>query len=91
MAWLLYMRKMLASLYPTAASSTALMRFEKCIGAFLRRAAQAPLRWRALLTLAQLVEIEARLPDDTVRRTANFYYLNTAGRIQRLSVYMRGG
>jgi len=37
------------------------------------------------------VEIEARLPDGTVRRTANFYYLNAAGRIQRLSVYMRSG
>jgi len=36
------------------------------------------------------VEIEARLPDGTVRRTANFYYLNAAGRIQRLSVYIRG-
>jgi hypothetical protein len=37
------------------------------------------------------VEIEARLADGTVRRTANFYYLNAAGRIQKLSVYMRGG
>jgi ketosteroid isomerase-like protein len=37
------------------------------------------------------VEIEARLPDGTTRRTANFYYLNDAGKIQRLSVYMRGG
>jgi hypothetical protein len=37
------------------------------------------------------VEIEARLADGTVRRTANFYYLNAAGRIERLSVYMRGG
>jgi uncharacterized protein (TIGR02246 family) len=37
------------------------------------------------------VEIEARLADGTVRRTANFYYLNGAGRIQALSVYMRGG
>lgn len=37
------------------------------------------------------VEIEARLPDGTVRRTANFYYLNASARIQRLSVYMRGG
>lgn len=37
------------------------------------------------------VEIEARLSDGTVRRTANFYYLNSAGRIQRLSVYTRGG
>ena len=36
------------------------------------------------------VEIEAHLPDGAVRRTANFYYLNVAGRIQRLSVYMRG-
>jgi hypothetical protein len=37
------------------------------------------------------VEIEARLPDGALRRTANFYYLNAEGRIQRLSVYMRGG
>jgi ketosteroid isomerase-like protein len=37
------------------------------------------------------VEIEAKLADGTVRRTANFYYLNEAARIQRLSVYMRGG
>jgi hypothetical protein len=36
------------------------------------------------------VEIEARLPDGTARRTANFYYLNAVGRIQGLSVYMRG-
>lgn len=37
------------------------------------------------------VEIEAKLPHGTVRRTANFYYLNAAARIQRLSVYMRAG
>jgi hypothetical protein len=36
------------------------------------------------------VEIEARLPDGTTRNTANFYYLNDAGKIQRVSVYMRG-
>lgn len=35
-------------------------------------------------------EIEARLPDGTVRRTANFFHFNTAGLIQRLSVYARG-
>ena len=35
------------------------------------------------------VEIEARLADGTVRRTANFYQLSPAGRIARLSVYMR--
>lgn len=35
------------------------------------------------------VEIEARLLDSTVRRTANFYYLNSAGLIQAVSVYMR--
>jgi hypothetical protein len=35
------------------------------------------------------VEIEARLPDGTIRRTANFYHLNDQGRIQRLSVYVR--
>jgi ketosteroid isomerase-like protein len=37
------------------------------------------------------VEIEARLLDGTVRRTANFYYLNAVGLIQKLSVYMRNG
>ena len=35
------------------------------------------------------VEIEARLSDGSVRRTANFYHLNSDGHIQRLSVYMR--
>ena len=37
------------------------------------------------------VEIEARLPDGTVRNTANFYRLSDAGRILQLGVYMRGG
>jgi uncharacterized protein (TIGR02246 family) len=37
------------------------------------------------------VEIEARLPDGTARRTANFYELTDDGRIRRLSVYMQGG
>ena len=36
------------------------------------------------------VEIEARLADGSVRNTANFFYVNEAGRIQRLSVYARG-
>jgi hypothetical protein len=33
------------------------------------------------------VEIKAQLPDGTVRNTANFFYLNEAGLIERLSVY----
>lgn len=37
------------------------------------------------------VEIEARLPDGTVRNTANFYTLDQTGRIARLSVYTRTG
>src|SRR5579863_9106534 len=37
------------------------------------------------------VEIEARLPDGSVRRTANFYYLDAVGHIKALSVYMRAG
>lgn len=37
------------------------------------------------------VEIEARLPDGSVRNTANFYALSDNGRIARLAVYMRGG
>jgi hypothetical protein len=36
------------------------------------------------------VEIEARLPDGGVRHTANFYYLNCDGLIERLGVYVRG-
>lgn len=38
---------------------------------------------------AVAVEIEARLPDGTVRNTANFFHLNEQGRIERLSVYWR--
>ena len=34
-------------------------------------------------------EIEARLPDGTVRRTANFFHFNSEGLIERLSVYAR--
>jgi hypothetical protein len=34
-------------------------------------------------------EIEGRLADGTVRKTANFFHLNDAGLIQRLSVYTR--
>lgn len=36
------------------------------------------------------VEIEARLPDGTSRRTANFFHLGEDGRIVRLSIYKRG-
>lgn len=35
------------------------------------------------------VEIEARLADGSIRHTANFFYLNADGRIQRISVYAR--
>ena len=35
-------------------------------------------------------EIEARLPDGTTRRTANFFHLDGAGLIRRLSVYRQG-
>jgi ketosteroid isomerase-like protein len=36
-------------------------------------------------------EIEARLPNGTVRRTANFFHFNDEGLITRLSVYARSG
>jgi len=36
------------------------------------------------------VEIEARLADGTTRRTANFFHLDGAGLIRRLSVYRQG-
>jgi len=39
---------------------------------------------------AVAVEVQSRLSDGTPRRTANFFHLNGAGRIQRLSVYWRG-
>ncbi len=35
------------------------------------------------------VEIEAKLADGSSRHTANFFYLNASGRIQRISVYAR--
>jgi ketosteroid isomerase-like protein len=36
-------------------------------------------------------EIEARLPNGTIRRTANFFHFNDDGLIKRLSVYARSG
>ena len=36
------------------------------------------------------VEIEARLPDGTVRNTTNHYRFDAAGKIKSLTVYMRG-
>jgi ketosteroid isomerase-like protein len=36
-------------------------------------------------------EIEATLPNGTVRRTANFFHLESDGRIKRLNIYARGG
>jgi ketosteroid isomerase-like protein len=39
---------------------------------------------------AVAAEIEAKLPDGSVRRTANFWQLTGDGRIRRLSVYTRG-
>ena len=36
-------------------------------------------------------EIEAHLPNGTVRRTANFFLLDSQGRIKRLNIYARGG
>jgi hypothetical protein len=36
------------------------------------------------------VEIDVRLGDGTVRRMADFFYLNDNGLIQRLSVYRQG-
>jgi ketosteroid isomerase-like protein len=35
-------------------------------------------------------EIEAKLPDGVIRRTANFFHLGADGRIVRLSIYKRG-
>ena len=40
---------------------------------------------------AGAVEIEARLPDGSVRHTTNHYYLNGDGKIERLSVYIKTG
>jgi hypothetical protein len=34
-------------------------------------------------------EIEAKLPDGSSRRTANFFHIGTDGRITRLSIYRR--
>ena len=41
-------------------------------------------------TQAIAVEIETRLADGSVRRTANFFHLDAGGLIKRLSVYARG-
>jgi ketosteroid isomerase-like protein len=36
-------------------------------------------------------EIEARLPDGKVRRTANFFHFSGDGLLTRVSIYARGG
>lgn len=40
---------------------------------------------------AAAVEIEARLPDGSVRHTTNHFYLDAEGKIERLSVYIKTG
>ena len=37
------------------------------------------------------VEVEARLPDGSIRNTVNLYRFNDIGLIQRLSVYIKTG
>ncbi len=57
-------------------------------------AAGAPIPSPTLLIAGEAaiaVEIEASLPDGTVRHTANHYQLNGDGLIQRLSVYVKTG
>ncbi|MPS68147.1 MAG: hypothetical protein E2586_06600 [Novosphingobium sp.] len=39
---------------------------------------------------AAAVEIKARLPDGSLRSTANFFYLNGENRIERLCIYAQG-
>jgi ketosteroid isomerase-like protein len=36
------------------------------------------------------VEVENQLPDGSTRNTANFFYLDSSGRIEHLRVYRRG-
>jgi hypothetical protein len=40
---------------------------------------------------AMAVEINVHLPNGTVMKSANFFQLNAAGLIQRLSVYLKTG
>ncbi|TAL01669.1 MAG: nuclear transport factor 2 family protein [Rhodospirillaceae bacterium] len=57
-------------------------------------AAQAPFPTPVAMvagTNGVATEIEARFPDGTIRRTANFFHLNNDGLIKRLSVYARSG
>lgn len=46
---------------------------------------------RIMSRSAAAVEIDARLPDGTVRQTTNHYFLDEAGKIERLNVYMKAG
>lgn len=39
---------------------------------------------------AAAAEVEARLPDGTSRFTTNHFYFDSAGKIARLNVYMKG-
>jgi uncharacterized protein (TIGR02246 family) len=55
-------------------------------------AAPVPSHGRAIMAQsAAAIEIEARLPDGSVRHTTNHFYLDGEGRIERLSVYIKNG
>ena len=41
--------------------------------------------------LGQAIQIEAELPDGSVRKTANFYKFDRDGRIAAVTVYAQGG
>jgi ketosteroid isomerase-like protein len=58
-------------------------------GVFAAGAPVPSLGARIMAENAAAVEVEARLPDGTSRFTTNHFYLDPAGKIARLNVYIK--
>lgn len=59
------------------------------LSVFAASAPQPSLGRMIIAQSAAAVEVEARLPDGSVRHTTNHYYLNKAGEVERLTVYVK--
>lgn len=59
------------------------------LSVFAASAPQPSLGRTIIAQSAAAVEVEARLPDGSVRHTTNHYFLNKDGEIERLNVYIK--
>jgi len=89
-AWRIFLRTMQRSSYRMAVNCPVSPPFMRCTSSSSPQCRRLPLAAVIAGAHGVATEIEARLPDGTVRRTANFFHFNGEGLIERLSVYARG-